>query len=158
MIFRVHVRVDRPGRSFTDSSLAEEHPWRAQEICSSEPMMTGAAPAETAGRSEESFRESRGRECLRMRQPFKSVLQIFWALGCCCLDCLEFPSAFSDSRVWGNARRPFGEGFGFRSPYRATACGRKSWGSLRRAPDHLLGRSWEHLLHGEMLADQVFRV
>ena len=45
LIFRGHVRVDRPGRSCTDSSLAEEHPWRAKENCSSEPMVFNLVPA-----------------------------------------------------------------------------------------------------------------
>ena len=55
------------------------------------------------------------------------------------LTSLEFPGALSDSRAWGNARRPFFEGFGYRSPYRAVASCRDSWGPPRRSPEELPG-------------------
>ena len=73
------------------------------EKCSSEPMVFHLVPARLLlrplGRSEESFGESRGLECLGVRKPFRSVLQILWALGFDFFDLLEIPGAFSDSRA-----------------------------------------------------------
>ena len=47
--------------------------------------------------------------------------------------------AADEPRAWGNARPPFSEGFGFRSPDRAVASCRDSWGPPRRSPEELPG-------------------
>ena len=76
-----------------------------------------------------------------------------------------------DERLaWGNARRPSLQGLGEMLGYHYSRFSnfkvRTEWRPAAEIPGDplgallrsLVGRSWEHLLLGEMLADQIFRV